>query len=277
MSHEDQSLICKDCNQTFIFSAQKSKEFEEKGYENLPVRCDRCKGRKVRILRKRQEGRRTAYTKPVPPPTSVVVDGKTFNRGGIIVFNGVPRNPRNERKNFGFIEYDGGQIYFPLEAYSAGADAVTIGTNVDFICEKDENGRIQGKTVCPSLTQDKVPTLVVEKKPLVNTRRPVTGERRNRRRGSGDNTRESDANNDNTERDLVDIIISCSGHDDITVHKPRKGANFRVFRNIICSTYGRGFDRKFQLYLGDEVLNLKTFNSLETGTTIEVRHGNPNN
>lgn len=47
----DKVLCCKDCNAEFIFSASEQAFYKEKGFENEPQRCARC--REVRKQSKR--------------------------------------------------------------------------------------------------------------------------------------------------------------------------------------------------------------------------------
>ncbi|WDU84185.1 zinc-ribbon domain-containing protein [Caloramator sp. Dgby_cultured_2] len=39
----DKSIICKDCGKEFIFTEGEQKFYKEKGFENDPVRCPRCR------------------------------------------------------------------------------------------------------------------------------------------------------------------------------------------------------------------------------------------
>lgn len=51
MAFEDKKLVCADCGNEFIFSADEQAYYAEKGFENEPKRCKPCRG-------KRKEGRR---------------------------------------------------------------------------------------------------------------------------------------------------------------------------------------------------------------------------
>ena len=35
----DKTLVCKDCNEEFIFSVGEQEFYQEKGFENKPTRC----------------------------------------------------------------------------------------------------------------------------------------------------------------------------------------------------------------------------------------------
>ena len=40
---EDKTIICKDCNREFIFSARDQAFYAEKGFQNEPQRCRECR------------------------------------------------------------------------------------------------------------------------------------------------------------------------------------------------------------------------------------------
>jgi hypothetical protein len=50
----DKTLICKDCNQEFVFSEGEQAFYKEKGFENEPQRCPDC--RKARKAQRRNSG-----------------------------------------------------------------------------------------------------------------------------------------------------------------------------------------------------------------------------
>lgn len=39
----DKNLICKDCNQEFVFTEGEQAFYKEKGFENEPQRCPNCR------------------------------------------------------------------------------------------------------------------------------------------------------------------------------------------------------------------------------------------
>ena len=47
------TLVCKDCNEEFIFSVGEQEFYKEKGFDNEPVRCPDC-----RRARKQQRNNR---------------------------------------------------------------------------------------------------------------------------------------------------------------------------------------------------------------------------
>ncbi len=48
MTFEDKNLKCKDCGQDFNFTAGEQEFYNEKGFENEPVRCRECRDAKKR-------------------------------------------------------------------------------------------------------------------------------------------------------------------------------------------------------------------------------------
>ena len=42
----DKTLICKDCNNEFVFTQGEQDFYKEKGFENEPVRCPECRKEK---------------------------------------------------------------------------------------------------------------------------------------------------------------------------------------------------------------------------------------
>lgn len=57
--YEDKTLVCKDCEAEFIFSAGEQEFYAEKGFQNEPVRCKPCRdSRKTN----RQGGRKEMHS-----------------------------------------------------------------------------------------------------------------------------------------------------------------------------------------------------------------------
>ncbi len=46
MEKEDIKIICKDCGEEFLFTVGEQNFYEEKGFENKPVRCKACRDKK---------------------------------------------------------------------------------------------------------------------------------------------------------------------------------------------------------------------------------------
>lgn len=40
---EDKTLVCKDCQAEFVFTAGEQAFYKEKGFENEPTRCPACR------------------------------------------------------------------------------------------------------------------------------------------------------------------------------------------------------------------------------------------
>ena len=49
--YEDKTLSCRDCNQSFVFTAGEQEFFASRGFTNEPTRCPEC-----RAERKRSQG-----------------------------------------------------------------------------------------------------------------------------------------------------------------------------------------------------------------------------
>ncbi|MSP78796.1 MAG: zinc-binding protein, partial [Dehalococcoidia bacterium] len=43
MAFQDKTLTCRDCGQTFGFTASEQEFFQQKGYTNEPQRCPSCR------------------------------------------------------------------------------------------------------------------------------------------------------------------------------------------------------------------------------------------
>ena len=46
MDLEDKTLVCEDCSEEFIFSADEQQFYNDKGFENEPKRCKPCRQKK---------------------------------------------------------------------------------------------------------------------------------------------------------------------------------------------------------------------------------------
>ncbi|MGI5877598.1 MAG: zinc-ribbon domain containing protein [Christensenellales bacterium] len=46
--YQDETLVCRDCGEEFVFTVQEQQFYAEKGFENKPSRCRSCRmARKV--------------------------------------------------------------------------------------------------------------------------------------------------------------------------------------------------------------------------------------
>lgn len=60
MAFQDQTLTCKECGNTFTFTASEQDFYQQKGFTNAPVRCPDCRKRK-REERNGQRGERVMH------------------------------------------------------------------------------------------------------------------------------------------------------------------------------------------------------------------------
>ena len=58
---QDRTLTCRDCGNDFVFSASEQEFYEEKGFNNEPGRCPKC--RAARKEQNRQGGSRNGYNR----------------------------------------------------------------------------------------------------------------------------------------------------------------------------------------------------------------------
>lgn len=56
MVFEDRTLVCEDCGNEFVFSADEQAFFAEKGFENEPKRCKSCRMKRKQQRRGRNFG-----------------------------------------------------------------------------------------------------------------------------------------------------------------------------------------------------------------------------
>ena len=58
----DKTIVCLDCNQSFVFSADEQEFFAKKKYDNAPKRCRQCRIKRAEI---KTRGTRPVETKAV--------------------------------------------------------------------------------------------------------------------------------------------------------------------------------------------------------------------
>lgn len=46
MEKKDIEIVCKDCGETFTFTVSEQEFYEEKGFDNQPVRCKVCRDKR---------------------------------------------------------------------------------------------------------------------------------------------------------------------------------------------------------------------------------------
>jgi N-acetylglutamate synthase-like GNAT family acetyltransferase len=59
LSYQDKSITCRDCGQSFAFTASEQQFFAEKGFTNEPKRCPNCRRAKRDSTSATQGGQRT--------------------------------------------------------------------------------------------------------------------------------------------------------------------------------------------------------------------------
>lgn len=59
--YEDKTLVCKDCNQEFTFTAGEQEFYAEKGFQNEPGRCPACRASRKDTRNNRGYGERQMY------------------------------------------------------------------------------------------------------------------------------------------------------------------------------------------------------------------------
>lgn len=54
-SFTDQTLVCKDCGKQFVWTAGEQEFYQQKGFDNPPIRCGECRSkRKTERMSSRQ-------------------------------------------------------------------------------------------------------------------------------------------------------------------------------------------------------------------------------
>ena len=55
----DKTIVCRDCNENFIFTDNEQAFYKEKGFENEPQRCPSCRAAKKQQQRGNNGGNRS--------------------------------------------------------------------------------------------------------------------------------------------------------------------------------------------------------------------------
>lgn len=63
MAFQDQSLTCKDCGKEFTWTASEQEFYQQKGFQNAPVRCPDC--RRAKKARMDNGGGRGGQSYPI--------------------------------------------------------------------------------------------------------------------------------------------------------------------------------------------------------------------
>ncbi len=53
--YQDKTIVCKDCNQEFTFTAGEQEFYAERGFENEPQRCKSCRDSRKQKVRETRE------------------------------------------------------------------------------------------------------------------------------------------------------------------------------------------------------------------------------
>jgi CxxC-x17-CxxC domain-containing protein len=53
--YEDKTLVCKDCEQEFVYTAGEQEFYAEKGFQNEPARCKECRVNRKKKVRQSKE------------------------------------------------------------------------------------------------------------------------------------------------------------------------------------------------------------------------------
>lgn len=60
MAFQDQTLTCRDCGKPFTWTASEQEFYQQKGFQNAPVRCPECRSAK-KMRMKDQRGDRPSH------------------------------------------------------------------------------------------------------------------------------------------------------------------------------------------------------------------------
>lgn len=61
MAFQDQTLQCRDCGNTFVWTASEQEFYQQKGFQNAPVRCPNCRALKKARMNEGGGGQRQMY------------------------------------------------------------------------------------------------------------------------------------------------------------------------------------------------------------------------
>ena len=58
--YQDKTLVCRDCDAEFVFTAGEQEFYAEKGFDNEPTRCKECRAKK-KAQRRNNDNNRSRY------------------------------------------------------------------------------------------------------------------------------------------------------------------------------------------------------------------------
>lgn len=61
MNFQDKTLQCKDCGKEFVWTASEQEFYQQKGFQNAPVRCPDCRAAKKSRMDGGRGGQRQMY------------------------------------------------------------------------------------------------------------------------------------------------------------------------------------------------------------------------
>lgn len=137
MSFEDKTLVCRDCGNSFTFTAGEQEFYEQKGFTNEPQRCRDC-----RQARKQRSGASS------PDRSNTGSNYRNEEYGGGNVYGGMRSSTDNGRSD----QYGGG--YERGNTYSRSTERDGMRGNTDYGNTRYGNEgyargeRVQHETVC---------------------------------------------------------------------------------------------------------------------------------
>ncbi|MEK7092687.1 MAG: zinc-ribbon domain containing protein [Patescibacteria group bacterium] len=61
MAFQDQNLTCRDCGKPFVWTASEQEFYQQKGFQNPPVRCQDCRTAKKARMNEGRGGERQSF------------------------------------------------------------------------------------------------------------------------------------------------------------------------------------------------------------------------
>ena len=61
MAFQDQTLTCRDCGKEFVWTASEQEFYQQKGFQNAPVRCPACRALKKARMDGNRGGERQSF------------------------------------------------------------------------------------------------------------------------------------------------------------------------------------------------------------------------
>lgn len=87
MQYQDQTLTCRDCGQSFVFTARDQQFFADKGFTNPPTRCRDCR------LKKKEAGSRPGGSGTMADKPLFKITCKNCGKAGEMAIE--PRKPND--------------------------------------------------------------------------------------------------------------------------------------------------------------------------------------